>query len=779
MWAAFQLYAQEDTAKHTSFQVELLSSHREPLIGVLVWLDHRESVLESNLEGQVSFVGVAKGKHLLHVQAEGYSSIDTMVDIDHQRGMLSLMMFEDREVHKLDAVVIQQKSEVDRIRETGFNVNSIDLKPLHNLNLDINKVLNQTSGIRVREEGGLGSDFNFSLNGFANNQVKFFLDGMPMDHYGSSLSLNNIPVNLITRVDVYKGVVPIFLGSDALGGAVNVVTNESFKNYLDVSYSLGSFNTHRASAIGRYVHGKTGFTVNAKGIFNYSDNNYWIDIQVAKDGGSLKEYERIRKFHDAYRSHTLELEAGLTQKKYADRLLFGIITSGNHKEVQTGYNINKVAGAVYTTDQVLIPTFKYSKHDLFIKGLHGHVFANYNIREALNADTGKYLYSWYGRGEVNLFPRSGELAWDKTLFRFNDRSATAVSHLKYEFNKSHTVSINHTYNHYRRVGHDPLNYDYAPFKYPNTLSKNIMGLAYDASVLDHKLKTSLFVKAFSMNAETYKESKDEYGTEERIQKDYFFGGYGMALSYAIRSWIRLKTSYENTTRLPEASEMFGNGLLIENNPELRPERSQNFNVGLATVHQFKKNKVSLELSYLYRLPKDLIRTSVLGVTSKYENLVSAKVSCIEGGVKYEYNQLFFADVNVTYQDLINMEEYTPGGAVSEIYLDRLPNIPFLFGNASMGVQFKNVIYKRTKASIHWNTNFIEAFYLKWPSQGHEKLDIPRQISHSISIAYALQDDRYNVSLGCTNIANAQLFDNYKLQKPGRALSVKLRYFISK
>lgn len=55
----------------------------------------------------------------------------------------------------------------------------------------------------------------------------------------------DIPASIVDRVEVYKGVVPAYLGGDALGGAINIVTNESKKNYYDISYRVGSFNTHQ------------------------------------------------------------------------------------------------------------------------------------------------------------------------------------------------------------------------------------------------------------------------------------------------------------------------------------------------------------------------------------------------------------------------------------------------------------------------------------------------------------------------------------------------------
>ena len=52
--------------------------------------------------------------------------------------------------------------------------------------------------------------------------------------------------------------------------------------------------------------------------------------------------------------------------------------------------------------------------------------------------------------------------------------------------------------------------------------------------------------------------------------------------------------------------------------------------------------------------------------------------------------------------------------------------------------------------------------------------MPEQLSHNLSIGYSLQNGRYNISLECRNLTDAKLYDNFSLQKAGRAFYVKLR-----
>ena len=76
------------------------------------------------------------------------------------------------------------------------------------------------------ESGGVGSDLSLSVDGFSGKHIKIFIDGVPQEGVGAAFSLNNIPAGYADRIEVYRGVVPVGFGADALGGVVNIVTNK-------------------------------------------------------------------------------------------------------------------------------------------------------------------------------------------------------------------------------------------------------------------------------------------------------------------------------------------------------------------------------------------------------------------------------------------------------------------------------------------------------------------------------------------------------------------------
>lgn len=108
-------------------------------------------------------------------------------------------------------------------------MNVIETQEAAKRNIQTNELLGQSAGVRIRQNGGLGSSVNYNLNGMSGNAIRIFIDGIPISTYGSSFNLNSIPPALIDRIEVYKGVVPAHLADDALGGAINVILKKGLK----------------------------------------------------------------------------------------------------------------------------------------------------------------------------------------------------------------------------------------------------------------------------------------------------------------------------------------------------------------------------------------------------------------------------------------------------------------------------------------------------------------------------------------------------------------------
>ena len=263
----------------------------------------------------------------------------------------------------LKDVSVTAKSKVREQSEQAFAVSVVDMKGEYAKSKSLNKMLENVSSVKIRETGGLGSSFNFALNGFSGNQVKFFIDGVPMDNFGSSFNLSTLTANMADYVEVYKGSLPVTLSADALGGAVNIVTRRK-ANYLDAAYSFGSFNTHRASVNGAYTNRNTGFTLKANAFLNYSDNNYKVYAPIVDlSTGLQKGNEWVKRFNDGYIGGGVRMETGLVGKSWADYALLTFIASGDKHENQTGATMDAVYGKPKTNSLSIVPGLKEQRPD--------------------------------------------------------------------------------------------------------------------------------------------------------------------------------------------------------------------------------------------------------------------------------------------------------------------------------------------------------------------------------------------------------------------------------
>ncbi len=110
------------------------------------------------------------------------------------------------------------------------------------------------------------------------------------------------------------------------------------------------------------------------------------------------------------------------------------------------------------------------------------------------------------------------------------------------------------------------------------------------------------------------------------------------------------------------------------------------------------------------------------------------------------------------------------------YKIRMPNIPYRFANFDANFHWRNLFAKGNTLTVGYEGFWQHAFPLNWENIGNKdsKAYVPDQLSHNLSLLYSIKNGRYNISLECRNLTNARLYDNFSLQKAGRAFYVKAR-----
>jgi len=726
-------------------------------------------------------------KAILNISSIGYEKKQVLVDLKNKTNLFISVRLKAKTT-SIDEVTVTGQSVVHQINKTAYNVTAIDAVSLHNTTGNLANALVEVPGVKLRESGGVGSNIQLSLDGFTGKHIKLFIDGVPQEGVGRSFGLNNIPINFAERIEVYKGVVPVGFGADAIGGVVNIVTGNKHRTFVDVSYSYGSFNTHKSYVnIGHTT--ENGFMFEINMFQNYSDNSYSIDTPV-KDFETgvwdTSKEEHVKRFHDGYHNEAVIGKVGLVGSKIADRLVFGITYSQNDKEIQNGVVQEIVYGQKRSKGYSIMPSLEYKKGNLFLDGLDVNFTINYNKNLAQNIDTSAYRYNW--RGEKEYAGNLGEQSYQDSEFENNNWNGTFTA--GYPLGERHTFVLNHVLTAFSRnvrsVPDAASSGANAASLFDKESQKNITGLSYRFSCKE-ALNVSVFGKYYNQYSSGPRNtSTSGYNyIEASTNVDAF--GYGTAGSYSFLNGFQGKFSYEKAMRLPTTDELFGDEDLEMGASGLRPEKSDNVNISMSYRYEFGKHSVYVEGGLIYRDTKDYIRritdTYSGGLTyASHENHGRVRTKGVNAGARYTYSDWFSFGGNFTSLDIKDDEKYVSGSSLqkSTTYKVRMPNVPYLFSNVDASFYVRNLFSKTNILTITYDNCYVHQFPLYWENHGSSnKKYVPNQFSHNMSLIYSFKNGRYNFSLECENFTDEQLYDNFSLQKAGRAFYCKVRYYFSK
>ena len=763
----------------TMISGKVLSTEKTTVDFATVYLKGTNYGGTTNEEG-IYHLQAPAGEYTLVVSAIGYKTVEKPVKLMRgERTKMNVVI--SPQATELDEVVVVSNG-VTRLKRSAFNAVALDTKALQNSTQNLSEALAQAPGMKIRESGGVGSDMQLMMDGFTGKHIKIFIDGVPQEGVGSSFGLNNIPVNYAERIEVYKGVVPVGFGTDAIGGVINIITKKNRnKWFLDASYSYGSFNTHKS-----YVNfGQTfrsGLTYEINVFQNYSDNNYYVDTPV-KDftTGAInkKKIEHVKRFHDTYHNEAVIGKIGFVDKKWADRLMFGFTYSHMYKDIQTGVRQEVVFGGKYRKGYSIMPSLDYRKRDFFVRGLDVVLTANYNKNMTNNVDTSSYEYNW--RGEMRPLRMPGEQSYQNTRSDNNNWNGTLTAN--YRIGKAHTFTFNHVINAFRRSNQSLLNEDSEANAIPKETRKNISGLSYRLMPTEH-WNLSVFGKYYNQfiaGPVATSSAQDDY---IRTTNSVSAMGYGAAGTYFILKSLQAKLSYEKAYRLPTNEEMFGDEDLETGDISLRPENSDNVNLNLSYNETFGKHSVYVEGGLIYRNTKDYIQRNISDLSggkygATYVNHGRVETKGYNISVRYGFANWVSVGGNFTQMNVRDNVKTVTSGTNQEslTYGARMPNLPYQFANSDVTFYWRNLWKKGNTLSVTYDNLYMHSFPLYSEAVGSEsEFVVPTQFSHNLTLSYGIQNGRYNISFECRNLTNEKLYDNFSLQKAGRDFYGKVRVY---
>lgn len=753
----------------------ITDTHNDPVS--FATLSFNNAKFATTTDGNGLFqIKLYKGKYSCKATAISYRTHEFAIDLTKDTTVNIGM---EVNAVQLQGVNVYGKSIGKQLEEGAFSVSAVEIAPNLNKMVTLNDLIDRTAGIKVRREGGVGSDFDLTINGMSGNSIRYFIDGVPLETKGSGLTLDNVPLNTVERVELYKGVVPSYLGSDALGGAVNIVTRKKRQNFLDASYGIGSFHTHSGDITGQYYIPGTAIVVQPTFSINYSKNNYMMKgVEVWSEEEDRYIYTNKRRFHDDYFSLFGQMEIGVNDVKWADKFFVGVSYNKLDKDIQTGAMQNKVYGEAGRHSHSFNISARYNKR---WDKVSTRLTLSYTWDHSETVDTAYRKYSWDG----TWMPSSGnEMNNRARTIRVYKRPLTVLNAgADYEFNEHNNFAFNYMFNRQSNDRHDEVDRSFEPSN--DVVTKHILSLTYSQSFFNRRWQTSYFVKSY-INSLSIKQTDDFTITgSDKIDKNKTksYWGAGIGSRYSLCEPFAIKGSYEHSVRLPLSRELLGNGTTVYPNLTLSPETSNNYNLGIFGTYNFcEVHQLSYEANGFVRHVQNYIRATVSEREGmmQYVNEPAIDIKGFDVEVSYLWNSSLQLTVNGSWSDARDLKKFKTDGNPSATYKNRVPNRPWFFGNFDASYTFRDLLMKKDRLRIGAEYQYIHWYYLNWEAFGaaSSKARIPTQNITNLSLSYSWHNDRYNISVECNNIFDRLAYDNYMLQKPGRSFGAKFRIFIN-
>lgn len=719
------------------------------------------------------------GNYTIVFSSVGFEKMEHKVEIP-AGGRIKLSVKLQSTTQLAEVVIVG--SQVGKIKNSAYNAVAVDTHDLINSTKTLGDALVKAPGMKIRESGGVGSDIAVTMDGFSGKHIKIFIDGVPQEGVGSSFGLNNIPVNFAERVEVYRGVVPVGFGSDAIGGVINIVTPKRRRRwFVDASYSFGSFNTHKSHInFGQTLRNGLKYEINA--FQNYSDNDYrvWSPVEDFTTGAiNRRRLEHVRRFNDTYHNEAVVGKIGFVGKPWADRLLVGFTYSRMYKDIQTGVRQEIVYGQKHRHGYNLMPSVEYYRRNLFVRGLDVSFNASYTRNVTVNVDTASMKYNW--RGETATLNSPGEQSYQNASSDNNNWAATFTA--DYHLGRKHVFTINDVFNSFNRSTRNLLTNPPTMAAIPKVTGKNIMGLSY-RYMPNRKLNFSVFGKQYHQYVSGPVATSSAQDNYEKTSRTAGYWGYGAAGTLFMPFGFQVKASYEKALRMPTIEEMFGDEDLETGDMALKPESSHNVNLNLSYNVNFGCNAIYCEAALIYRDTRDYIQRNIMSLSggkfaATYVNYGKVRTDGFSVSLRYSFSKWLSLGGNFTQMNIRdNMRTAMNSTTANVSYRERMPNQPYMFADADVNFYWVGLGNKDNTLTLTYDNQYTHSFCYYSSNLGSNSSDymVPDQFAHNISVSYGIGKGRYNISLECRNLTDARLYDNFSLQKAGRAFYGKVRIY---
>jgi len=232
---ALALTIQAQTATNASISGHVKDPQGGNLPGATVRLYGRDRsfslVTATDSSGAYNFKHLASGEYLVEAEATGFA-LATAQSVMVERGQTTTLDIALELSSLRSSVVITASDTPQTVDEVSKALTVVDSQEIEERDeMTIPESLRVVPGLRVQQLGGPGSFVSIKTRGLPSEDTAVLIDGIRFRDAASTQGdasgfLEDLLVTNVSRIEVLRGSGSSLYGSNAVGGVVNVVTDE-------------------------------------------------------------------------------------------------------------------------------------------------------------------------------------------------------------------------------------------------------------------------------------------------------------------------------------------------------------------------------------------------------------------------------------------------------------------------------------------------------------------------------------------------------------------------
>ncbi len=634
----------------------------------------------------------------------------------------------------------------------------------------VDDLLKTAVGVDLYKPWGMfGPSSHVRLRGFANPRATIFLrDGIPINRMLCGGALHNeIPVDIIERVEVVRGANASIYGAGAMGGVINIITKKSDKKF---TASLdGSYGTHDTRTANAFLSGPLSERLSMEVNYNHFDTEgyfAWADAWI-KDRTETMALQNLASWKPVKGNYLSSLE---NQKRQMDnvfaKLNFDLSPrtslGASYSYWKNDNDIGYKYGYINQERNRVALDYKH-KGDLDIDAnlfyLDEIIYFSQPVLPAPWMTVGEGEGTWITQGEKNDIPvkdMGGMLSLSKTVADRHRLTVALESRLvstenrQYDGQTEETVSISEgKQRRWGIVAQDAIEIG----KLTSTLS-----LRYDT------VKTYDF---FSEDLTTYTPYEERSDSQLNPK---------LGLVYDLTGTTTLKASAGRVSTFPPLMYLIGNyetppGRMMLGNPDLKTEYSYSYEAG---IEQLFGSSLMLKATAYYNDIRQWMQEVTTNdpkysaVSVRWENIEKAETAGLE--VEAEYfprdDLKLFANYNYAVSKIVEFQDKGHNYKNSDLAGNQFPTQPHNRFNA--GVTWSNP----NLATVNLTMRYVGKRY--WDVENEILLD--EFVTFDIKLSRKI--NRYvTASLEVTDLLDEAWQETEMHVTPGRMIlgRIKLSY----